>query len=313
MLSNETVAAIDVGSNSIKLLVGRRGESQGRIETVFTETIETRISAGISQELPRLTDEAVTAGTATIAELFGLAQEFNPREVQIVATSAVRDALNGRDFIDTVKDATGLTIRILSGSEEATTIGKGLACDPAIGETLRFIQMDLGGGSLELIRFNEGVIENAISLQLGAVRLTERLIKDRDAPIDDETDAAIRAYVRDELLKSGFPFEPSTDPLIATGGAFSVTRAILAAAAGTTIDQFRAELTQADISTLRLKLAKMPMHERLSVPHLPASRADIVPTALITIETLLQFAKRDRLTHSFYNLRYGLVAEMLEL
>ena len=264
MLSNETVAAIDVGSNSIKLLVGRRGESQGRIETVFTETIETRISAGISQELPRLTDEAVTAGTATIAELFGLAQEFNPREVQIVATSAVRDALNGRDFIDTVKDATGLTIRILSGSEEATTIGKGLACDPAIGETLRFIQMDLGGGSLELIRFNEGVIENAISLQLGAVRLTERLIKDRDAPIDDETDAAIRAYVRDELLKSGFPFEPSTDPLIATGGAFSVTRAILAAAAGTTIDQFRAELTQADISTLRLKLAKMPMHERLS-------------------------------------------------
>lgn len=313
MPSNETVAAIDVGSNSIKLLVARRDEASGSIDTVFMETIETRISAGISRELPSLTDQAITEGTATITELFRIAQTFNPQKFQIVATSAVRDALNGQDFIDSVKESTGLTIRILSGSEEATTIGKGLACDPAIAHTPRFIQMDIGGGSLELIRFNHGVIEKAISLQLGAVRLTERFVEDRELAIDAKTERRIQDHVRAELTKSAFPFKPNEDPLIATGGAFSVTRSVLAAEVGTTIDHFRSELTKTDISTLKSKLTLMSLHERMAVPHLPASRADIVPTALITIETLLNLAQRERLTHSFYNLRYGLVAEMLGL
>ena len=313
MPSKETVAAIDIGSNSIKLLVARIGDGAERIETVFTETIETRISAGISREQPILSDEAIHAGTKTIAELVHLASSFNPTQTQLVATSAVRDALNGEDFINSVKAATGHIIRILSGSEEATTIGKGLACDPAIENTPEFIQMDIGGGSLELIRFSHGKIQQALSLQLGAVRLTERFIQDREIPVDTAIERAIQAHVCAELVKSNFPFAPYSDRLIATGGAFSVTRAVLAAEAGTTIDHFRAELTVDDISSLKSKLAAMPLHERMSVPHLPASRADIVPTALITIEALLKHAQRDRLTHSFYNLRYGLVAEMLGL
>ncbi|MDP4694026.1 MAG: phosphatase, partial [Opitutales bacterium] len=174
MSSRETVAAIDVGSNSIKLLVAKAGNGPQIVETVFVETIETRISAGISCELPSLSDEAMQAGTATISELVRLARLYQPSDIQIVATSAVRDALNGQDFIDAVKEATTLEIRILSGTQEATYIGKGLACDPEIKGVKRFIQMDIGGGSLELVRFDHGHIEQAISLQLGAVRLTER-------------------------------------------------------------------------------------------------------------------------------------------
>ena len=313
MTSSETVAAIDVGSNSIKLLVARRGEAGECIETVFSEIIETRISAGISNELPSLSNEAIHAGTETIAELVRTAGSFTPKAMTIVATSAVRDAINGVDFIQSVKDATGHDIRILSGTDEATIIGKGLACDPAIEQTPEFIQMDIGGGSLELIRFSHSKIEQAISLQLGAVRLTERFIEDRERPISSSAEAAIQKHVQAELTQSGFSFLPHTNPLIATGGAFSVTRAVLAAEAGTTIEHFPAELTTHGISTLKSKLSAMPLHERMSVPHLPASRADIVPTALITIETLMNYAQRDRVTHSFYNLRYGLVAEMLEL
>ncbi|HAV11916.1 MAG TPA: hypothetical protein DCX06_00260, partial [Opitutae bacterium] len=152
-----------------------------------------------------------------------------------------------------------------------------------------------------------------ISLQLGAVRLTERFIENRDTPVGSDIEALIQSHVVSELVKSEFPFAPYEDPLIATGGAFSVTRAVLAAEAGTDIEHFRARLNITDIRTLKSKLAAMPLHERMSVPHLPASRADIVPTALMTIEALLNHAKRDELTHSFYNLRYGLVAEMLGL
>jgi exopolyphosphatase / guanosine-5'-triphosphate,3'-diphosphate pyrophosphatase len=311
MVFTEKVAVIDVGSNSIKLLVAQRGSQPGSVELVFAETIETRISAGISHELPSLTDHAMAAGCQTIAELVRLAQGYHPHALHIVATSAVRDAINGSEFIAMVNDVTGIQIRILSGPEEATYIGKGLACDPQIAGVDHFIQMDIGGGSLELIRFGHGKIEQAISLQLGAVRLTERFIQDRDTAITTEVEAAIHSHVSKALNNSGFTFEPNSDPFIVTGGAFVVTRAILAAKANKSIEQYSPVLNKDEISQLKSELMALPLRQRMAVPHLPASRADIVPTALITIETVLDLALRDSVTHSFFNLRYGIAAELL--
>jgi exopolyphosphatase/guanosine-5'-triphosphate,3'-diphosphate pyrophosphatase len=315
----DTVAVIDVGSNSIKLLVARAGErpSAGRppqrIETLFSETIETRISGGISRDLPSLSDAAITAGTATIAELHRMALNYQPAQTAVVATSAVRDAINGDDFVQSVFEATGLQIRTLSGSEEATLIGRGLACDPAIRGMKHFIQTDIGGGSLELIRFESGEIQQAISLQLGAVRLSERFIQDKEAPVSAESEADIRAYVREQLSASGFNFSPRDLPLIATGGAYTVSRAVLAAQAGSDIARSSPHLKRTTLDALKEKLAPLPLHERLAIPHLPAARADIIPTALITIDALLDYAGRDQLTHSFYNLRYGIAADLLKL
>ena len=311
MPSSETVAVIDVGSNSIKLLVARAGATAGSIETVLNATIETRISAGISRERPRLSAASMPAGRGTISELVRRAEVYQPHQMRIVATSAVRDALNGTEFSAQVTGATGIAVQVLSGSEEATYIGRGLACDPQIAGIQRFVQMDLGGGSLELIRFNAGQIEHALSLQLGAVRLTERFIADRDAPIGSATAAAIRAHFEQTLAHSGFDFAPSTDAFIVTGGACSVTRAILAGRAQQSIQQRSAILTRAELSQLKSELMALPLHKRMATPQLPAARADIVPTALITIETVLERAERHAVTHSFYNLRYGIAAELL--
>ena len=311
MLSPETVAVIDVGSNSIKLLVARTGSTPGSVETIFAETIETRISTGISQALPSLSESAMAAGCKTITELVRLAQGYHPKTIRIVATSAVRDATNSVQFIELVNDAVGIEIRTLSGHEEATYIGKGLGCDPHISTTKRFIQMDIGGGSLELIHFNHGTIDKALSLQLGAVRLTERFITDRDAALSSAEETSIASHVRDALATSGFDFESSTAPLIVTGGAFTVTRAVLAAQVDQSIEERSPVLSHAEISALKTTLMALPLHERMAVPHLPATRADIIPAALITIDTVLDYAARDTVTHSFYNLRYGIAAELL--
>lgn len=307
----DTVAVIDVGSNSIKLLVARVGSAPKSLETLFSETIETRISAGISRELPSLSEVAIVGGTATICELHRLALAYQPAHIAIVATSAVRDALNGTDFVQSVFEATGLRIRILSGPEEARHIGLGLACDPAIAGEPRFIQTDIGGGSLELIRFEGGVIQQALSLQLGAVRLTERFVSDKDAPLAAEAETAIRAHVTEQLKASDFNFSPRDLPLIATGGAFTVSRAILAAEAGIDMTQSQPLLEREALGRLKQKLAKQTLHDRLSTPHLPAARADIIPTALVTIDALLEYAGRDQITHSYYNLRYGIAADLL--
>ncbi len=311
MPPNEIVAVIDVGSNSIKLLVAKPGLTAGSVETIFAETIETRISAGISQALPSLSESAMTAGCATITELARLAQGYHPKAIQIVATSAVRDATNSIQFIELVSEATGLDIQTLSGAEEATHIGKGLACDPQIASVKRFIQMDIGGGSLELIRFDHGKIEQALSLQLGAVRLTERFITDRDAALSTEAEALITGHVTAALAASGFTFEPDAGPMIVTGGAFTVTRAVLAAQVDITIEEHSPVLQKEAITQLKSKLMRLPLHERMAIPHLPATRADIIPTALITIDAVMDYAARDTVTHSFYNLRYGIAAELL--
>ena len=87
----DTVAVIDVGSNSIKLLVARSGAKSNSIETLCSKTIETRISGGISSKLPSLNEDAITAGTTTIAKLQNMAQNYQPDRTVVVATSAVRD------------------------------------------------------------------------------------------------------------------------------------------------------------------------------------------------------------------------------
>ena len=308
----DTVAVIDVGSNSIKLLVARAGAKPNSLETLCSETIETRISEGISRKLPNLNKEAIAAGTATIAELHSMAQNYQPDDTAIVATSAVRDAINGDDFVQAVETATGIQIRTLSGTEEANYIGQGLTCDPAIAGITSFIQTDIGGGSLELIRFEAGQIQQAISLQLGAVRLTERFIEDADAPLSLKIEASIRRYVTEQLMSSDFDFSPAELPLIGTGGAYTVSRAMLAAETDSDIEHSLPHLERSSLSQLKNKLAPLPLRERLSIPHLPAARADIMPTALITIDALLEVANRSSLTHSFYNLRYGVAANLLK-
>ena len=308
----DTVAVIDVGSNSIKLLVARAGAKPNSLETLCSESMETRISGGISSKLPSLNEDAIAAGTATIAKLQNMAQNYQPDHTVIVATSAVRDAINSDDFVQNVAEATGLQIRTLSGAEEANYIGQGISCDPAIGGMTSFIQTDIGGGSLELIRFEAGQIQQAISLQLGAVRLTERFIEDADAPLTLKIEASIRRYVTEQIMSSDFDFSPAELPLIGTGGAYTVSRAMLYVETDSDIERSSPHLERSTLSQLKNKLASLPLQERLSIPHLPTARADIMPTALITIDVLLEVANRSSLTHSFYNLRYGVAANLLK-
>ena len=308
---SDSIAVIDVGSNSIKLLVACVDELGRSIKALYSKTIEARISTGINNELPTLTEAAINRGTAAIVELYGLSLEHKPNKFAIVATSAVRDAENSREFQRVVAETTGLRMRILSGTEEATYIGRGLSCDPAIREMSSFIQIDIGGGSLELIRFEGGAINKAISLPLGAVRLTERFVTDKTVPLPLKSENALREFVTKQLERSGFDFFPAELPLIATGGAFDVSRAILAAQEGNIQAESSTRLERKALNSLKEKLTTSSLEERLKMNHLPAARADILPVALITINALLEYADRVHITHSLYNLRYGIAADVL--
>lgn len=309
-LASPTTAVIDIGSNSIKALVATRRED-GRIIAVEQRTLDTRIGTGISADQPRLSEDGLIAGTAAVAELAELCRSHHPDTITVVATSAVRDAANGTEFAARIQDQTGLTLRILSGEEEARYIGRGLLCDPALAGWTDFHVFDLGGGSLECLTFRNREPVRAISLPLGCVRLTEKLVPDSSQPLTAETDQTIRAYVTQALQDAGLDFAPAGTPAVFCGGTVTTTRAIVAEARNITLAETQSRVSVELLAALLKKLGRQTLAERQTVPGLPARRADVMPTALSTVLALAEFGGFTAFQHSFYNLRWGLAGTQL--
>jgi len=305
-------AVVDIGSNSIKILIAARSDD-GSVTGLKFRTIDARISAGISQSAPRLSEDAMARGLEAVQSLLADAAPFAPAHTVLVATSAVRDAQNGPEFRERVRAATGHTIRILTGDEEANLIGRGLTCDPALTRLRDFYVFDLGGGSLECLAFRDRRIEQAVSLKLGCVRLTEKFVVDPSAPFSAPAATSISAHTRTTIAGSGFAFTlPPSAVAVGTGGTVTTVRAILAARAALTLDQTDTVVSLTQLRDLLAWLGTLPLSDRKQIPGLPPARADVFPTALATLITMAELGGFDAYRNSLYNLRYGLAAEALD-
>lgn len=305
------VAIVDIGSNSIKLLVAARAPNGG-IETRLYRTIDARISMGISEEVPRLSEEGIARGIAAVRELLADASPWSPHRVLLVATSAVRDAANGAEFCALVQQQTGHGVRVLTGVEEAAYIGKGLVCDPQLADLRDFYVFDLGGGSLEALAFRGRTLEQAASLQLGCVRLTEKFVANPAKALGRTPRYRIMQHVQDELVRGPFRFSlPLESVAVGTGGTITTVRAMLAARAGCALEATPAFVPLTQLRLLLTRVSRMTLDERKALPGLPPGRADIFPTALATLIVLADVAAVTGYRHSLYNLRYGLADEAL--
>ena len=310
-MPSRSVAVIDIGSNSIKLLLAARGPG-GELETLKVRTIDGRISAGISKAVPRLSDEGIARAVEAVRALLGDVQSAAPSQTIVVATSAVRDAENGNILQERVRALTGHEVRVLSGHEEANLIGRGLTADPALHDLRDFYVFDLGGGSLECLSFRGRRVDQAVSLPLGCVRLTERFVADAALPISDQALDAVRSHTRDVLDRSGFVFSlPAHATAIGTGGTVTTVRAILGARDGRPFPATDPVVTVPQLRALLAGIAALPLDQRQQIPGLPAARADIFPVALATLIAVADAAKLGAFRNSVHNLRYGLADEAL--
>ena len=302
------VAVIDIGSNSIKVLVATR-DAAGGLQALKSKTIDARVSAGIGKTQPALAEDGMARGLVAIQELLADVAPFAPAKTVLVATSAVRDASNGPDFRRRVQLATGHEIRILTGDEEANLIGLGLTCDPALADLQDFYVFDLGGGSLECLLFRDRRMTQATSLRLGCVRLTERFISNPAGPLQVAETTALAVHVRDELKNSGFRFPLVAPAAVFTGGSMTTARTLRAALHGQALEDTPAKITTATLAGLIDELGPLTLEQRRAIPGMPAARADVFPAALVTMLTLADFAHVDLFHHSLYNLRWGIAAE----
>jgi len=306
-----SVAVIDIGSNSIKVLVAARAPDGG-VTPLRIRTVDARISAGISRTTPRLSEEGMLRGVEAVRTLLAEAAPFTPEPTVLVATSAVRDAANGAEFRERVRAATGHAIRILTGAEEASLIGRGLTCDPALRGLRNFYVFDLGGGSLECLAFRERRIEQAVSLPLGCVRLAEKFVANPTQPFTDADARGVAAHTREVLEGSLFRFSlPAAAVAVATGGSATTVRAMLGAREGLPFEATDSLVPLRYVCDVFRAVAARPLEQRKQIAGLPAARADVFPTALATLIAVADAGGFAAYQTSVYNLRFGLADEAL--
>lgn len=208
------LAAIDIGTNTIRLLVAlpvRDGDALG-LSPIATHTATVRLGHGV-ERTGRIEPERLARAVATVEEYRRIAADLGAAPILLAATSAVRDAANGDELRERIAATSGLVLPIVSGEREAAlTFAGATVGQPLVGTLL---VGDLGGGSLELIVSRDGLIDSACSLQLGSGRLTERHVT-----ADPPTRAMIAAVEADAraTLAPEAAAAPPIDRLIIVGG-----------------------------------------------------------------------------------------------
>jgi exopolyphosphatase / guanosine-5'-triphosphate,3'-diphosphate pyrophosphatase len=303
------LAAIDIGTNSLHLIVVRVRPDHS-FEVIDREKEMVRLGAG-GLDGRALTEEAVEAALLVLSKFRRLAESHHVDEIVAVATSAVREAENGGEFLRDLYQRTGIRARVISGAEEARLIH--LAAVYGVGSPGEvLVVVDIGGGSVEISRGAGASVEDGQSFKLGVIRLAERFVKSDPIAARDEhrlvrhIHAEIGAYV-DRLTKAGY------DRLVGTSGTALSLGTIARALDGRTADtSLRNQRVSAKaLRRVRQLLIDAPLQRRLRVPGLEPRRADIAVPGAILLDTIVHRFGAESLTLCDLSLREGLVLDYI--
>jgi exopolyphosphatase / guanosine-5'-triphosphate,3'-diphosphate pyrophosphatase len=295
-------AAIDIGSNSVRLKIARL--VRRRLKVLHEDREVTRLGESVFQS--GMLDPASMEHTVKVLRRFHKAtQQFGADEVRAVATSAMRDARNSVAFLQWVYAATGWRVQIISGLEEGRLIHLGVTTHTDI-KAGRMLLIDLGGGSCELTVSTKRQIEHMVSLPLGAVRLTRDFLV-HDPPTQNEVDR-LKAFIQEELVR----VEPElrhgkVNATIATSG----TPAALADMYSKLIKRPTTTVPREALLRMTKKLTKMNVVQRRAVRGIGPKRAEIIIPGAWVFSELLSRLGLSNFRYVPYGLRDGMLQQML--
>lgn len=299
-------AVINVGTNSVKLLVGEIID--GLIIPIHEESRQTRLGAGF-YESGRLRASAIEQTAQAVAHFAETAAQLGAQTPRVIGTSAARDAANISDLLDAIRRASSLEMAVLTGSQEADWVYRGVTSDPKLAQSSLLI-LDVGGGSTEFIVGEKSVSRFSNSYPLGSVRWLERL-RLPDPPGLEEL-AKCRASLRDFLEHHvsepvGSVLRQCSSPprLVSTGGTATILARMETRMAD--FDRHRIESVILTFSQIRAALEGLwtkSLSERQTIPGLPSSRADVILTGTAIIEAIMAQFNFGEMQVSTRGLRY---------
>lgn len=309
MSSVTRLASIDLGTNTIRLLVVEVAEGRRWRPVVQTQTVA-RLGEGLHAS-GRLSEAAMERAITTVSKFSDLARALGARQALIVGTSAVREAANGPAFLDRLRRATRQEVRVVPGEEEGrlTLLGvlHGL---PALSGSL--LLFDIGGGSTEFILAKDRELVRARSLALGVVPLAERYKTAEPVSRDSyaELDREVRAHLVRELHDLCTGHRP--DQLVGTAGTVTTLAALDQALPEYDSEKIHGyRLSRDRIEELLATLGALPAAARATLPCLEPGRADvIIPGIAICLATMDSWGF-DSLLVSEFALREGILIDYL--
>jgi exopolyphosphatase/guanosine-5'-triphosphate,3'-diphosphate pyrophosphatase len=300
-----TFAAVDVGSNSVRLKIAKL--VQGRLQTLHEDREVTRLGESVFRS-GMVAPEAIAQTVKVLSRFHRAATAAGTDKVRVVATSALRDARNSSSFLEWVRSATGWRPEIISGIEEGRLIHLGVISNTRVGAG-PLLLIDLGGGSCELTVSEDRQIRSMVSLPLGAVRLTEEFIQN-DPPKKKELER-LRQFIAEEtgrweqrIRRRGM------SQVIATSG----TAAALAALAEnvTKASQWKRNyVTRSAMSKIVSEVAKKSLAQRQATQGIGPRRAEIIIAGAHVYEDIVERFGLPGFTYSPLGLRDGMLAQMV--
>jgi exopolyphosphatase / guanosine-5'-triphosphate,3'-diphosphate pyrophosphatase len=300
-------AAIDIGSNSIRMQAAETGP--GIATTILAaERQVTRLGAGVFQD-GRITANAMEFVCQHLARMAGIYQKLDVIGVRAVATSAVRDASNSQEFLERASQVLGAPVEIISGQEEARLIHLGVQARwPQAGK--RVLIIDVGGGSAETILSDQGVLSEAFSKPLGAVRLTEVFLKsDPPAPLELHR---MNEYIEEKLATPLRRIGPGPfDRAIAT----SATAAAIVCAVNRVARSRRdeADRLKASVSQIRRfyrDVRSLDLAGRRKIQGIGPNRAELIVAGTAVFLRALELFQQPAMHYSAAGVRDGIISDL---
>jgi len=301
------LAAFDVGSNTVLMLVVECGADKNPHVLADMSRI-TRLGRGVDAS-GHLDPESAVRTLDTIAEFADNAHALAVEKIVGVATAALRDASDGANFLASVRQRAGVTLEIITGQTEAqlsylSTL-KGLRLSPAD----KLLIVDIGGGSTELIRAEPDRTLEVVSLQLGSVRLTERVIH-HDPPPASEAEI-LRATVDKALRQLGWHYRP--DRMVGIAGTVTTLCAIALGLERYSPESVHGyQLRAGEVSRLTELLGSMPLERRKQLPGMEPGRADVLFAGGVILERVMNYFGCGDVIVSDQGVRWGLMWREVE-
>ena len=301
-----TFAAVDIGSNSVRLKIAR--VVRGRLRAMHEDREVTRLGESVFAN-GALDPQAMAVTIRVLKRFHRAVQTHAADRVRVVATAALRDSRNSRAFLDWVRSATGWRAEIITGLEEGRLIHLGILSNIRISNK-RALLIDLGGGSCELTLSVSGHIEDMVSLPIGAVRLTQTFMR-HDPPKKNELEQ-MRGFVQREISRIQKRIrDAKVQAAIATSGTPAALSGLYEARVHGYDETKPHTVPHTAVSKILNELAKRNLDERRALPGVGPRRAEIIIAGAMAFAELMDMCALSSFRYLPLGLRDGLLAQML--